>query len=170
MQNTRGFMNTLIFQICTSALTICSNCLKKCFKKKNKSSSSDCNEHLYNISHDILKLRYEIANKPHYICVSRFRTLSEIQNIYSSVTSLSSSNLALVEYPIMLAKLNNKTDVTDKVNAHLGFQACHLQHGEKLRVRYLLESTDIDTFKQLTIFTNDFQKKEYLQLDDVIDV
>ena len=144
------------------------NSISRCRRNTQPKEVDSNADHLFNISNDILKLRYNIQNRSHYICLSRDRTLQDIKDIYEQVTNNSSSNLSMIDYPVMMAKLNGKTDITDRINNHLGNEGSHLRYGDRVRVRYILTPKELFEFESLNIITNQFQSLNYNNINDEI--
>ena len=135
------------------------------------------NYHIYDISNDIIKLRYFVANKEHKICVPRSLCHNNMGNIngeysikqiYDEISSKNSHLRQMLEYPILDATLNDGVDLTERLCQYLGHQGSHMIYGHGIKIKWILTPHEIPEFEKLTVLTDKCKTITYTHTDDTI--
>ena len=128
------------------------------------------NYHIYDISNDIIKLRYFVSNKEHKICVPRHLATgqSSMKQIYDQISSNFKLMRQMLEYPILDATLNDSVDITERLCQYLGHQGLHLIHGHSVKIKWILTPHEIPEFKKLCVLTDKCKTIIYTNINDFI--
>lgn len=122
-------------------------------------------KHGYNLTNDVLYLTYDMHGCEHKICVSRSKSHMDIHKIYNNIKDNVSST-TIVEYPIVTAILNDKTDITDRINMHLGHQGCHVNLGGPVKIKWILNEEETKKFCKLQYITTAFEEFTAKTIED----
>lgn len=135
----------------------------------NNTGKFKLNYHIYDITHDIIKLRYFIANKEHKICIPRvLGSASNIRQIYNNISAKNSNLHQMLEYPILDATLNDNIDLTERLCQYLGHEGSHIIYAHPIKIAWILTPHEIPEFEKLSIITDKCKNITYYDINDII--
>lgn len=128
---------------------------------------SQLNYHVYDITHDIIKLRYFILNKEHKVCVPR-KFSNNLKQIYDNICINHGNCHHMLEYPILDATLNENTDITERLCQYLGHKGSHIIYAHPIKIAWILTPNELKNFQVLTIITDQCKNLTYYDVNEVI--
>lgn len=127
------------------------------------------NYHIYDITHDIIKLRYFILNKEHKICIPRvYSSASNIRQIYNNISAKNAAVHQMLEYPILDATLNDNIDLTERLCQYIGHEGNHILYAHPIKIAWILTPNEITIFERLCIITDKCKSMTYYDINDII--
>lgn len=123
-------------------------------------------QHIYDLLADIIKLQYYIKGKKYTLCIPRENAENVFQT-YIDIIQRHNNPKQISYHNIMDSTLNEKIDLTDRVNEYLGIKGSHLKYGN-IKIKWLLTLEELMNFKELVIVTNDCEEIKYTDVNDNI--
>jgi hypothetical protein len=151
--------------LCWVYVNLYTKCCRKKKQKTNKNTKYDDNNHIYDLKNDIIKIKYFRNNWPYIICLHRSQNVPQIKQ---KIMSLNDNPKVLQQLPILSATLNNKVDITDRLNSYIGYDASHVKIGGPVKIRWFLNSRELHNFNIINVMTSNHDEDYYDVNNDII--